>query len=379
MSSRDPEDEPGAPAPVPYVDLAAQNRAQEDELLEAVRQVLRHGHYILGPEVEAFERRIAARLGVAHAVGVGSGTDALVLALRAHHIGPGDEVIVPSHTYFATATAVALQGARPVFVDIDPETMLLDPAQVAEAIGPRTRAIIPVHLNGAPCDMDALCELCQAHDVALIEDAAQALGARWRGEHVGTFGTGCFSLHPLKILGALGDAGVVVTDDAELAARLRQLRTIGHVDRDHVRWVSGNARLDTLHAAMLLVKLDRLDEALAARRAHAAAYAQELPEELVRPAALADPRAESIFCPFVIRHPRRDALQEALAARGVDAKIHYPLSTHRQEAFSHLPPAHLPITDRVVSEILSLPSSAELTIAQRDRVIEACHEALPLL
>jgi dTDP-4-amino-4,6-dideoxygalactose transaminase len=235
--------------PIPYVDLPAQHAAIEGEILEAVRRVLRHGWFILGPEVQALEEALAERVGVRHAVGVGNGTDALVLALRAHGVGPGHEVITVSHSFFATASAIELVGAVPVFVDIHPDTLLMDPDLLEAARTPRTRAVIPVHLMGHPCDMDAIGAFCQAHGLALIEDAAQAIDARWRGRAVGSFGTGCFSLHPLKNFAACGDAGFVTTDDDDLAAFLRQARNIGICDRDHCDFVSSNSRLDALHAA----------------------------------------------------------------------------------------------------------------------------------
>ena len=353
---------------VPYVDLAAQNQALEEELLEAVRGVLRHGHYILGPEVSAFEQQVADFLDVPHVIGVNSGTDALVLALRALDIGPGDEVITVAHTYFATASAILLVGATPVFIDIDEETMLMDPELIEPAITPNTRAVIPVHLNGYPCDMTPIAQVCQEHGLALIEDTAQALGASYKGRMAGTFGVGCFSLHPLKVLGALGDAGMIAVSDDALAAKLRQLRTIGHRDRDHVIWVSGNSRLDTLHAAMLSVKFKHLPRYIQARRNHADAYTTGLPDTLTLPPRHED--RQGIHCPFVVRHEARDELLKQLVAAGVDAKVHYPIPTHRQEAFAHLPPRSLPVTDRVVSSILSLPSSPELSEDGRARVIE---------
>lgn len=354
------------------VDLVRQHAEIEEEVLTAIREVLRHGQFILGPEVAAFEEEVARFLGVDHVIGVNSGTDALRLALQVHDIEEGDEVLTVSHSYFATASAICLSGATPVFVDID-ETMLLDPELLQQHLTPRTRAVLPVHLNGYPCDMEPIRAFCDEHDLILIEDCAQAIGATYRGAKVGTFGTGCFSLHPIKALGACGDGGFISTDDAEVAAKLRQLRTIGHVDRDHIRWISGNSRLDTMQAAILLVKMKRLDAYLRRRREHAGAYFAELPPELIAMPSHDD--REGIFAQFVIRHPRRDKFIAALAKRGVAARVHYPIPIHRQEAFRQLGGSELPRTEEVVAEIISLPISFELTDDERARVVSAAHEA----
>lgn len=357
---------------IPYVDLAAQNRPLKDAILEAVGRVLDHGRLVNGPEVRALEERLEEILEGGHVVGVASGTAALVLALRVHGIGPGHEVVVPSHSFVATASAVVLTGATPVFADVDEETMVLDPASVARAVGPKTRAVIPVHLNGFPADLDALGRLCEERDLVLVEDCAQALGARFRGRPVGSFGIGCFSLHPLKVLGAAGDAGFVRVGDEALAGELRRLRNLGLADRDHLSAVSGNERLDTVQAAILGVKLARLDAWLAARRAHAMAYRRAL-EGLVRlpPAVPGHEPSHSVFC---VRHEQRDALVEGLRARGVDAKVHYPVPIHRQPPFVTDPPVELPVTDKVVSEIVSLPASPELDPGGRAAVITAVRE-----
>lgn len=357
---------------VPYVDLPAQHRPLEDELLEAVRVVLRHGGFILGPEVAELEERLAERLGVAHVVGVGSGTDALTLALRLRGVGPGDEVLVPSHSFIATAHGVALVEAEPVFVDVEPERMLMDPALLEGALTPRTRAVIPVHLGGHPCDMDAITAFCDEHGLHLVEDCAQAMGARWRGRSVGGFGLGAFSLHPLKVLSAPGDAGfVTVHDDRELD-RLRLMRNFGLVDRDHSAFVSDHSRLDTVHAAMLLVKLRHLDGYLAARRAHAAAYDGAL-EEHYRLIPVPD-HAEPAHSTYVVRHPERDRIMEGLRRRGFDVKVHYPVPMHRHAPYAGTGPWHLPETERAVERILSLPVTPELAIHDRDRLIEALIE-----
>jgi dTDP-4-amino-4,6-dideoxygalactose transaminase len=370
MASR----EPGLTGGIPYVDLAKQHAALKREILDAVAAVLEHGRFILGPEVEAFERAMAARLGVRHAVGVASGTDALVLALKALGIGPQHEVITVSHSFVATASAIRLAGAEPVFVDVEDDSMLLDPARLPSALSPRSRAVLVVHLNGFPCAMDAIEAFCREYGLALVEDCAQALGARWRGRAVGSFGVGCFSLHPLKPLSACGDGGFVTTQEEELAERLRQLRNLGLRDRDHCDRVAGNTRLDTLQAAILLAKLPHLDGWLAARRARAQRYREALSGRMRLPPPEGDHFAT--YSAFVVRHPRRDALRERLVAQGIDARIHYPLAIHQQAAFAGGGSRELPVTERVVSEILSLPVSAELSAADQERVIEAVQVAL---
>ncbi len=304
----------------------------------------------------------------AHAVvGVSNGTDALKLALRHLGIGPGDEVVVPSHSFFASASCVPLVGARPVFADVDPATMQIDPADVEAAIGPNTRAVIAVHLNGQPCAIEDLDQICKARGVALIEDCAQAIGVHRRGRHVGTHGIGCFSAHPLKNLAALGDAGFVATRDAAETEHLRQLRNHGLRDRDHCDEISDNARLDTMHAAMLLAKLPHLEPALEARRRHAAAYREALAGLVTLPPEDGE-GDRSTYSAFVVRHPERERLRAALRDAGVDAKVHYPLGAHQQPAFAAWVDRPLPHTERVVSEILSLPVSAQMRDEQREHV-----------
>lgn len=358
---------------VPYIDLPAQHRPLKDELLDAVETVLEHGWFVLGEEVTRFERRIADYLGVSDVIGVGSGTDAIELALRVRGIGDGDEVITVSHTFVSGVSAIAMTGATPVFVDVDPETMLMDPASLEEALTERTAAVMPVHLNGFSCDLAPIRQLCQTHDLALIEDCAQALGTRYDGEPVGTTDIGCFSLHPLKVLSACGDGGLIAVDDEDDAERLRQLRNNGRQSRDVFPSVSDNSRLDTLQAAILLVKLDHLDDWIARRREHAAAYRDALADHVrLPPVEGAGDRA--IYSMFVIRHPRRDRLQERLADRGIETKVHYPFGVHQQDPFSDFPGGDLPATESVVSTILSLPVYPEMTDEQRGFVIEAVRD-----
>ena len=360
---------------VPYVDLPAQAASLRERLLAAVETVLEHGQFILGPEVVKLEERLAASLGAHAVVGVNSGTDALAMALRLRGVGPGDEVITVSHSFVATATAVRLVGATPVFVDVDPETMQIDPGLLAAARTPRTRAVLPVHLNGFPCPIEEVATFCEENELVLIEDCAQAFGARRRRRAVGTFGVGCFSLHPLKVLSACGDAGFLAVGSEEDAEQLRRMRNIGLRDRDHCEIVSGNSRLDTLQAAILLVKLEELPRWLAVRRQHAAAYRGALAGRVRLPPE--EGEDEVVYSAFVVRHPQRDRLLGALAEAGVAAKIHYPIPIHRQQAFADLPLRFpLPVTERVVAEMMSLPVTPEMSSEQREIVVEALLAAL---
>lgn len=354
--------------PVPYVDLVKQNRALRPSILEAIDRVLRHGRFINGPEVDELERKLAERLGVADVVGVSSGTSALTLAMRACEVGPGDEVITVAHSYVATATSIMLVGAIPVFVDIDPRTGLMDPSKLDAAVSARTKAVMPVHLGGVPCEMAPIEELCDAHGLALIEDCAQAIGATHHGRSVGAFGTGCFSMHPLKTLSACGDAGFISTNDPKRSALLRQLRSLGHSDRDHVEVASENARLDTLQAAILLAKLPHLDDWVTIRRQHAAAYEAPLGSAFELTAVTEG--SEPAFSTFVLRHDDRDALIAHLATRGFDAKVHYPVPIHRQRALQGISAPVLPNTEALVKRIVSLPVTPELEPSDRDRLIE---------
>jgi dTDP-4-amino-4,6-dideoxygalactose transaminase len=352
---------------VPYLDLPAQHEPIRQRLHEALDRVLSHGAFILGPEVAELERRLAERLGVAHVVTCNSGTDALLLAFLLRGIGRGDEVIVPSHSFVATANAVAVVGARPVFADVDPATMCVDPRSVARAVSARTRAVVPVHLNGFPCELEAIAALCERHELSLIEDCAQAIGSSRDGAAVGGRDLGCFSLHPLKVLAASGDGGFVTTTSEDEAAELRQLRNHGLLDRDTCGRVGLNSRLDTLQAAFLLVKLDGLDAALERRRENAASYRRQLAGAVDLPPD--EDHLVQTWSAFVIQHPRRDAVRAALADRGIDAKVHYPSAIHQQPAYA--PSPKLPATERLVGRILSLPVAAEVAPSQVDEVAAA--------
>jgi dTDP-4-amino-4,6-dideoxygalactose transaminase len=353
------------------VDPGAQREALGHALDEAVDRVMASGWYILGPEVQAFEEEFASYCGAAHCVTVGSGTDALRLAMGACELGPGDEVITVSHTAPATAFAIELSGATPVFVDVDPATYTMDPERAAEAIGPRTRALMPVHLYGQCADMSPLRHLAEEHGLWLVEDAAQAHGARYGGARAGTVGQlGCFSFYPTKNLGAYGDGGGVVTDDAELASRLRLLRDYGRTAENCHEIVAGNSRFDELQAAILRVKLARLDDWNDTRRRLASIYAErlaDLPLEL----PVAEDRGEHVYHLYVVRTPRRDELQAHLRANGVGAGVHYPLPVHLQPAWKGRPVEWpLPVTERCVDEVLSLPMYPELSEGDAEHVAE---------
>jgi dTDP-4-amino-4,6-dideoxygalactose transaminase len=366
-------------AAIPFNDLRPVQSLLEGELAAAAQRVLASGWYILGPELEAFEAAFAAYNGALHAVGVANGTDAVELALRALEIGEGDEVITVAHTAVATVCAVERAGAKPVLVDIDEATYTMDPAAAAAAITPRTRALLPVHLYGHSADMTALSDLAARHGLALVEDCAQAHGARWQGRRAGTLGRiAAFSFYPTKNLGAYGDAGAIVTDDPLLAERVRSLRNYGQSRRYHHLELGLNSRLDELQAALLRVKLAHLDEHNAIRRRLARAYSDGL-EGVITPASRHE--AEHVFHLYVVRHPRRDALMEALSERGIQTLIHYPVPVHLQPAYRHLGLSEgaLPVTERIAGEILSLPLYVGLDELDVKMVADAVGECLQSL
>ncbi|APR82144.1 Pleiotropic regulatory protein [Minicystis rosea] len=348
---------------MPFFDRSRADAAIEGELLEAFQRVLRSGHYILGGEVIAFEQACAALLGTPHALGVSCGTDALVVALLALGVGPGDEVICPAYTFFATAGAVTRTGAVPVLVDVDRLSSNILPEAVAARVGPRTKAIVPVHLFGHAVDLAAL--RAAAGGVPIVEDAAQAMGATHEGRAVGTIGAlGCFSFFPTKNLGGFGDGGLVVTGDAELAARARSLRVHGTREKHLHTDVGGNYRLDALQAALLRVKVPRLHDDLRARRAHATRYRQLL--DAVDETRLSLPPEGGTFNQFVVRAHEpgaRDRLKAFLAERGVGTEIYYPRPLHFQPALAHLGhrEGDFPNAEAAARETLALPIFPELT------------------
>ena len=381
--------------PIPLLDLNAQNLALEDDLKAAFERVLRHGQFILGKEVTQFEESIAKFTGAKHAIGVSSGTDAILLALMAAGIGPGDEVLCPSYTFFATAGCVARTGAKPVFVDADPSTFNLDVADAAHRITPRTKAIIPVHLFGQSAAMDEVLALARQHNLRVIEDTAQSMGAVYRGRQLGTIGDmGTYSFFPSKNLGAFGDAGLLVTNSDALAERSRLLRTHGSKPKYYHKLVGGNFRLDALQAALLAVKLPHYASYTERRRANAAYYTAQLRDlpgvglvndvaaagaKLLLPIAL--PGNDHIWNQYTLRVTgtgRRDALRALCDARKVGTEIYYPVPMHAQECFNYCgcQPGDLPVAMHLADEALSVPIYPELNRAQQDEVIAVLREFL---
>jgi dTDP-4-amino-4,6-dideoxygalactose transaminase len=368
------------PAPVPLCDLQAQYRKLEPRIVAAVSQLFASGQVILGPEVAALEEEVAAYCGTAHAVGCASGSDALQLALAALGVGPGDEVILPPFTFFACAGTVCRAGARPVFVDIDPVTYNLDPMQVESKITSRTRAVMAVHLYGQCADMEPLWRITERHGLPIVEDAAQAIGAEYGGRRSGGLGTvGCFSFYPSKNLGAYGDAGMCLTDDADLAARLKCLRGHGMEPKYYHKYLGWNGRLDAVQAAVLRVKLPHLEEWTEERQAAAARYdalivEHELAGFLTRPARAKGRR--HVFNQYVVRvgDGLRDALMKYLKADNVACDIYYPVPLHRQECFRDLGYAEgdFPASEAACKSVLALPMFPEITVDQQRRVVGSC-------
>jgi dTDP-4-amino-4,6-dideoxygalactose transaminase len=367
---------------VPMLDLTRQYAGIRDEIQAEVGKVFESQRFILGEQGAALERELAEALGAPHAIGVSSGTDALLAALMAFDVGPGDEVVVPAFSFFATAGVVSRLGAVPVFADVEPGTLTLDPGDFETKITSRTRAVIPVHLYGQAADMDAVLEVARRRGVRVIEDACQAIGARYRGRAVGTLGAaGAFSFFPTKNLGAAGDAGLVTAPGAELAARLRRLRVHGMEPKYFHAEIGGNFRLDEIQAAVLRVKLRRL-AAWNARRAEIAEEYGRLLAGAAREGKLELPVVgadrDHIYHQFVIRVPRRDAVRARLAESGIGSEVYYPVPLHLQECFASLggKPGDLPVSERAAGEVLALPIWPELTGAEISAVAVAVAEAV---
>jgi dTDP-4-amino-4,6-dideoxygalactose transaminase len=358
---------------VPFVDLKAQYQTIKPEIDAAIASVIENTNFILGPQVEAFEKAFAEYVGGAFCVGVNSGTSALQLVLMACGIGQGDEVIVPSFTFFATAETVSVLGAVPVFVDVDPVSYTIRAAEIEKAITPRTRAIIPVHLYGQAVDLDPIRALAAKHNLHVIEDAAQAHGAEYKGRRVGGLGAaGCFSFYPSKNLGAYGEAGAIVTNDEDLAHQLRLLRQHGQTSKYAHAIVGYNFRLEEMQAAVLNVKLAHLDKWNNGRRERAARYNELLSEtELVLPREMEYSR--HVYHVYAVQCDNRDELQNRLAAKGIQSGVHYPIPIHLQPAYATLgyKTGDLPVTERLSERVLSLPLFAELTDAQQLAVANA--------
>jgi dTDP-4-amino-4,6-dideoxygalactose transaminase len=380
--------------PVPLLDLKAQYRTVRGEIAAAVERVLEDQQFILGEEVEAFEREMAALLGTRHAVGCASGSDALLLALMALDLSPGAEVITTPYTFFATVSAITRLGLRPVLCDIEPRTFNLDPCKIEEAVTPLTRAAIVVHLFGQCAALGPILELARRHGLALIEDVAQALGAQWEGKAAGAVGdAGCFSFFPAKILGAYGDAGLIVTCDEELAARLRTLRVHGMTRRYLHERVGINSRLDALQAAILRAKLPRLEEWIAARGRAAETYRELFAGAgLTAPAGcVCDPPPGRVILPealngrhafgyYVVRAnaDQRNGLREHLQAHGVGCAVYYPVPLHLQPCFAEIGyrAGDFPASEQASREALALPIYPELTRAQQERVVATMKDFL---
>jgi len=358
---------------IPLVDLQAQYQTIKHEVLPALEDALESMQLFLGPQVQAFEREFAAYCGCEYGIGVSTGTDALVLALRACDIGPGDKVITVANTFIATVEAIALVGATPVFVDIDPETYTMDWRQLESVLTPQTRAIIPVHLYGHPVDMQPIMQFAQAHQLYVIEDASQAHGATYRQQRVGSIGDiGCFSLYYSKNLGAYGEGGICITNNAIINEKLRMLRDHGSRIRYQHEILGTNARLDEMQAAILRVKMRYLEEWNAARQAHAARYSEQL-QGIVKTVPVIRPWASHVFYVYVVQTQNRNLLRKRLKQEGIATAIHYPVPVHLQPAcvqYGYTSGA-LPVTEAVTERIVSLPMYAELTAEQIQKVVNA--------
>jgi dTDP-4-amino-4,6-dideoxygalactose transaminase len=356
---------------VPYIHLGQQHAPIKQEILKSVEALLDNGNYILGEDVATFEKRFAEMCQTKYALGIGNGTDTMILSMRALGIGVGDEVITAPNSYLASASSIALAGATPVFADVR-EDYNIDPVQIEKAITKKTKAIIPVHLTGRPADLDAILAIAKKHNLHVIEDCAQAVGARYKHKSVGSFGiTGSFSLHPLKNLGACGDGGVITTNDDKLFSYLSKARTHGHSSRDEVDFWSFNSRLDNLQAAILNVKFNSLEKWNNRRREIAERYWNGL--HLLPMYVPKDKEHEhSVYHTFIIQTDKRDALMTYLREQGVDTKIHYPVPIHLQKAAAYLgyKKGDFPVTEKQCETILSLPVFPQLDNNQIDYVIE---------
>jgi dTDP-4-amino-4,6-dideoxygalactose transaminase len=364
---------------IPYVNLEAELCSIREEIQAAIDRVLNHTAFILGPEVSLFEEDFAAYCGARYAVGVDSGVSALELGMRALGIGPGDEVITPAHSFIASSSAISFTGARPVLVDVDPVTYNIDPYEVRRSITPRTRAVMPVHLYGQPADMDAILEVAEAYGLWVIEDACQAHGARYKGRRVGSLGhIAAFSFYPAKNLGAYGDAGAVVTNDAKVADTVRMMRNYGQSEKYQHGFLGCNHRLDTLQAAVLLVKLRYLDHWNARRAELAQLYTRLLANSEVTTPKVA-PGCDHVYHLYVIQSEDRDGLQAFLRKRGIDTGIHYPIPIHLQRAYTSLGyrPGAFPVTESSATRLLSLPMFPELKETELQYVVDSTKSFIP--
>ncbi len=363
---------------VPFLDLKRQYASIKEELDQAVFGVLSHTKFIMGPEVKEFEEKVAQYCGTKSAVGVASGTDALLLSMRACGVGPGDEVITSGFTFFATAGVITRLGATPVYADIDPDTYNIDPHQIERKITDKTKVIMPVHLYGQCADMDPIIQIANKHDVKVVEDAAQAIGAKYKGKKAGSLGHfGCFSFFPSKNLGAAGDGGMIVTSDPKMDELLRMLRVHGAKPKYYHSIVGYNSRLDTLQAAILAVKLKHLDRWTEKRRGHAEVYSQAFADS-----DIVTPKEEEfnyhIFHQYTIAVKNRDKLRDILKEKGIGHDVYYPVPLHLQECYKHLgyKEGDLPVTEQKTGEVLSIPIYPELTAEEQNFVIQTVKSAV---
>ncbi len=362
---------------IPFVNLRREYAELSDEINESVDRVLRSGWFLLGNETKAFEQGFAAYVGARHAVALNSGSDAIYLALRALGVEAGDEVITVSHTFISTVDAIVRNNARPVFIDIDPETYCIDVAQIEAKITDRTKAILPVHLYGHPCDMQAIMDIARRRDLYVVEDACQAHGAEYMNKSVGSLAdAACFSFYPTKNLGAYGDGGMIVTDDEALAEKLNLLRNYGQTEKYSYDFVGINSRLDEIQAAVLRVKLKHLDRWNEKRRASAKLYG-----ELLKGTGVTLPvekkYARHVYHLYVVRCPNRGELQQKLTEQGIQTLIHYPVGVHKQTAYRDICEGLcLPVTERICSEILSLPMRPDLSRDEIETISEATRKCL---
>ncbi|MDI6717048.1 MAG: DegT/DnrJ/EryC1/StrS family aminotransferase [Actinomycetota bacterium] len=363
---------------IPLLDLKAQYDSIKDELESAVLSVLRSGHYILGPKVEELEKAIANYCGVKYAVAVANGTDALVLSLDAMGIGPGDEVITSPFTFFASAESISRVGAKPVFVDIDPGTYNLVPDQIEQKITNRTKAIIPVHIFGQPAEMDEILDIASRHNLKVIEDACQAIGAQYRGRKIGSLGdAACFSFFPSKNLGGAGDGGIVVTNDEDLANRIKMLRQHGSDRKYYHSLIGYNSRLDALQAAILLVKLKYIDTWNDARRQKAHYYNKLFAgTNVITPVELN--HVKHVYHLYIIRVPNRNEVESALKAKGIGCGVYYPVPLHLQDAYKDLgySQGDLPVSEAACHETMAIPLYPELDIRDMERIASIVKEAI---
>lgn len=361
---------------IPHQNIAGQHAAMKDEIIKAVGGVIDGGMFIAGEEVAEFERRFAELIGVRFALGVNSGTDALVMALRVLGIGPGDEVITAPNSFVSSASCIALLGAKPVFIDVG-EDYNLDPSLIEQAITSRTRAILPIHLTGRPADMERIMAIANERNLHVIEDCAQAVCAEFKEQRVGSFGTfGCFSLHPLKTLNACGDGGIITTNDPDLYAELKYLRNCGLWTRDECVIWGYNSRLDTMQAAILLCKLRYVEQWTEGRQANARFYQKHLSGLPQIQVPKDKPGEQGVYHTFVIQADQRDELQRYLGERGIGTLIHYPIPIHMQKAAEDLGhrAGSFPVTERQASRILSLPVYPELTTEDLEYIVSNLRE-----